>query len=362
MSFLFLSIFLSAVIGFIITAWIRSFDIYEKETFTAMIMAFFAGGTTSVIVALVLYSFLGLFNIDDDMLSTTLGSFLVIGPVEELAKFTGLLIVYALIRRQFNELTDGIIYMSCVALGFSIIENYFYANAGENSQSLLIYRAFITTPAHISFSALVGYAWYRYRKENKPFALVILGLAIASLLHGVYDALAFSPYFNILLLVYLYLIMKMTLRVVQYTNILSPFRPGFTALFDNPTGEMVNDFECPCCTSSAPKAIYRSSYITSWYCESCGHHISTVRDIGRMFRIFAPEYKRFRKKITPGRPGNKYTLPSVYGVAFIDERRETGFFRVDDVAERIRIINETLLTRFTKRSIFSGNMLKRLIE
>jgi hypothetical protein len=42
MSFLNISIYLSAVIGVIIIAWIRSFDIYEKETFLSMLWAFLA--------------------------------------------------------------------------------------------------------------------------------------------------------------------------------------------------------------------------------------------------------------------------------------------------------------------------------
>jgi len=178
MSFLLLSIILSSIIGIIIIAWIRSFDIYEKETFNAMLLAFFVGGTSSVVIAIGIYQFLELFGIDNNAISTATGSFLVIGPVEEFAKLIGLIIVYSLIRRQFNELTDGIIYMSCVALGFSIIENFFYANAGENSQYLLVYRAFISTPAHISFSVLIGYSWYRHKREGKSLLMVILALMV----------------------------------------------------------------------------------------------------------------------------------------------------------------------------------------
>ena len=46
MTFIHLSVWISALIGVIIIAWIRSFDIYEKETFIAMLWAFLAGGIT----------------------------------------------------------------------------------------------------------------------------------------------------------------------------------------------------------------------------------------------------------------------------------------------------------------------------
>jgi RsiW-degrading membrane proteinase PrsW (M82 family) len=362
MSFLNISIYLSALIGVIIIAWIRSFDIYEKETFRAMIWAFLAGGVTSVLIALGLYEFLRHFGLEDDVITNTLGSIFIIGPVEEFAKLTGLLVVYALIRKQFNELTDGIIYMSCVALGFSIIENFFYANSGEGTEYLLIYRAFISTPAHIAFSVIIGYAWYRYKKENKPFRTVVLAMAVASLLHGVFDALAFSPWFNFLLLVYLWLILRQSLRLVQYTNVVSPFRPGFEALFETASEEKAEGIECPNCGSAAPKELYRNKYFTACLCDVCGYHIASRGDIRKIFRLFAPEYKRLTKKLKPVRLSDGRTLMSVYGSAFLGNNGTGGFFRVGELAGKLQAINDELITRFRKQSFVSANLLKRFFE
>ncbi|NLE34057.1 MAG: PrsW family intramembrane metalloprotease [Bacteroidales bacterium] len=362
MPFIHLSVWISAIIGVLIIAWIRSFDIYEKETFIAMLWAFLAGGVTSVMVALGIYEFLKIFGLDDAAVSTTLGSFLIIGPVEEFAKLTGLVVVYVLIKNQFNELTDGVIYMSCVALGFSIIENYFYANSGEGTQYLLVYRAFISTPAHISFSAIIGFAWYRHKRENKPFGSVIVALVVASLLHGIFDALAFSPYFNFLLLIYLYLVLRQTLRVVQYTNIISPFRPGFAALFENSAGEAVEKVECPYCGSAAPKELYRNRFFSACRCDSCGYHIASRNDIRKIFRIFAPEYKRLGRKLVPARFSDGRTMMSVYGSVFFASSGNPGFFRVTDLADRLQAINDELVNYFRKRSFISANLLKRLFD
>lgn len=362
MDFLHLSIILSTIIGVIIIAWIRSFDIYEKETFLAMLWAFFAGGVTSVMTALGIYEFLGLFGVEDEVISNTLGSILVIGPVEEFAKLAGLVVVYVLIRKRFNELTDGIIYMSCVALGFSIIENFFYANAGEGNQYLLIYRAFICTPAHISFSVIIGYAWYRYKRENKPLRTVIIALAFASILHGIFDALAFSPWFNFLLIIYLWLIMKQSLKLVQYSNVVSPFRPAFAALFDTPSGETAEEIECPNCGSSGQKEVVRNSFFTACRCDNCGYHIASRNDIRKIFRVFAPEYKRLSKKLIPARFSDGRTVMSVYGSAFFGDGGRKGFFMVSEVAEQLQTINEELIHRFRKHSFISANILRRFFE
>ena len=362
MSFIYLSIFLSAIIGLLIIAWIRSFDIYEKETFLAMFWAFLAGGASSVFVALAIYEILRISGIDDTAVSTTLGSFLIIGPAEEFAKLTGLMIVYGLIRRRFNELTDGIIYMACVALGFSIIENYFYANTGEGSQYLLFYRVFISTPAHVSFSIIIGYAWYRHKVEKKPVTIVIGALLAASILHGIFDALAFSPWFNFLLIIYLYLIINQSLKIIQYTNIMSPFRPDFSEMFDHPAGEAVAGLECPYCKSAAPKPLIKNNYFSACRCNNCGHHISSVREIGKIFRIFAPEYKRFGKKLSPVKSGDGRIWLSVYGAAFFRSRGDHGFFRVSDVADRIKAINDANVIRFRKSSFITAGMLGRIFD
>lgn len=362
MNFLNLSVFLSAIIGIIIIAWIRSFDIYEKETFRAMLLAFITGGTASVLIALAIYRFLKLFGITTEVIGTATGSFLFIGPVEEFAKLSGFVIVYFLIRKQFNELTDGVIYMACVALGFSIIENYFYANADEGSQFLLIFRAFISTPAHISFSVILGYAWYRYKKENKSFAIVIIALIAASILHGIFDAIALSIYWNFLLVIYLYLILRQSLRIVQYSNILSPFRPGFSELFETSSHDTANDTVCPYCGSSDPKPLFRNRYFSACKCNNCGFYISSLKEIEKIFRIFAPEYKRFNRKIRVVRLNGLKDFFSVYDVAFFEDFGKPGFFRINDISEKLKQINDDMVARFRKSFIFSSDFFRRIFE
>ena len=159
------------------------------------------------------------------------GSFIIIGPVEEGAKLLGLIITYRLIRKQVNEISDGIIYISCVALGFSLIENITYSIQGNGSEFLLLYRVILCTPAHLAFSGFMGYAYYRYKFENKPFKIVLIAFLLSSILHGIYDAIAFTEILKFLLIFYVYIIFNQLIIIIQLTNLISPFRPKFMDMF-----------------------------------------------------------------------------------------------------------------------------------
>jgi RsiW-degrading membrane proteinase PrsW (M82 family) len=361
MNFFHLSILISVIIGIALIAKIRSYDIYEKETFAAMFFAFFTGGTASVVVALVLYELLGLAGIDDSMISTVAGSFLFIGPLEEFAKLAGLILVYLLIKKQFNEVTDGLVYISCVALGFSIIENFFYANSGPGTEHLIVFRAFISTPAHISFSCIIGYAWYRFKNENRPFSTVVIAFIIASVLHGIFDALAFSSYFRFLLFFYLWIIIHQSFKIMQYSNIISPFRPVFDDLFTVQEESLAPETVCPYCKSAAPKPKFVNRYFTAYRCDSCGYHMVSMKDLRNIFRHFAPEYKKFSRKIFPVNiAGKRYS--GVYGSAFFEEGADFGFFMVEETSARLKLLNEAIVSGFMKAGPIPGKLLLKLIN
>ena len=361
MNFIVISIIFSVLIGMIIIAGIRSYDIYEKETFIAMFTAFILGGAISVFIALCLYELTEFLGIDERQMNPIVKAFVIIGPLEELSKLSGLIMVYFLLKKQFNEVTDGVIYISCVALGFSIIENFFYANGGPGSESLLIFRAFTSTPAHISFSCIIGYAWYRYKMENRPFTAVIYALLVASLLHGIFDAIAFSQYFRFLLLFYLWVIIRQSLRLVQYSNIVSPFKPKFIDLFSTHEEQTAEVKECPYCRSKAPKAKFKNAFFTAYRCDTCGYHFSSIMNLKNIFRLFAPEYKRFSRKIFPVKISDKRYL-SVYGSAFFDDNAEYGFFKIEEVETRIRLLNESIVSRFVKTTFIPKKLLSRMID
>ncbi|MEX0323291.1 MAG: PrsW family intramembrane metalloprotease [Puniceicoccaceae bacterium] len=115
---------------------------------------------------------------------------LVIGPIEELAKF--LPFVFILARsRHFDEELDGIIYAAFIALGFALNENRFYLSMLEGGQAVA--RSLISPIIHALFASVWGYAYGFSGRFKIPHWLTItLGLLLAMFLHGIYDFYAFS--------------------------------------------------------------------------------------------------------------------------------------------------------------------------
>jgi RsiW-degrading membrane proteinase PrsW (M82 family) len=105
--------------------------------------------------------------------------FVRVSLVEEVAKLLPFL-VFALPRRELDEPMDGIVYAVAAALGFATVENTLYAQAAGGT--VLVYRAFTSTLAHVAFSGLWGYAFALRRRAVRVFAASVA-------LHGAYDHL-----------------------------------------------------------------------------------------------------------------------------------------------------------------------------
>jgi protease PrsW len=116
--------------------------------------------------------------------------------IEETVKFAlaALLILW---RKQVDEPIDLIIYMICVALGFSALENALFLIAplanGDVMQTVLAnnLRFIGATLLHVIASATVGFSMalaYSHKRHVRPFA-VALGLILAIALHALFNFL-----------------------------------------------------------------------------------------------------------------------------------------------------------------------------
>lgn len=106
-------------------------------------------------------------------------NFVRVALVEELSKLLPFLL-FAYRHREMDGPMDGIVYAVAVALGFATVENTLYARAFGGD--VLVYRAFTSTLAHVSFSGLWGYAFGLHGKSVRAFAAAVA-------LHGAYDLL-----------------------------------------------------------------------------------------------------------------------------------------------------------------------------
>jgi protease PrsW len=108
--------------------------------------------------------------------------------VEEILKAT--VFGISVRSREFNNLTDGIVYGSAVGFGFGMVENLVYfvqnANAGGDSWvQLVVFRTFFSAMMHAVSSAIfasfLGFGRFRY--GDIPVRFVVYGIVPAALLH-----------------------------------------------------------------------------------------------------------------------------------------------------------------------------------
>ena len=153
------------------------------------------------------------------------GCFVVIGPIEELAKFAVVrLWIYR--RPEFDEPIDGIVYASAAALGFASLENALYVldfHKHDVRWALLASRAFLAVPGHVLFSSMWGYALGRAKFKRYPVAAMVL---LAAVLHASYDFLALLPPTRPLVLVLVVTLFVLVGVQIRALSADSPFKPS----------------------------------------------------------------------------------------------------------------------------------------
>lgn len=117
-------------------------------------------------------------------------SLLVVGPVEEGAKWA---VLVAVVTRwkAFDEEIDGLVYAATIALGFACVESLLYLP--RLPWEGRVARALSTPLSHAVFSSAfgfgVGHARFVATSRAARWGWPIATLAVAALAHGVYDAL-----------------------------------------------------------------------------------------------------------------------------------------------------------------------------
>ena len=173
-------------------------DRHEKEPIALLLLLIF-GGLLATVTSFVLETissfgeaYLAVMMPSAVILTTTISAMLV-GIIEESSKYF-FLKKFSFNRKAFDYTFDGLVYAVYVSLGFALAENLLYVFSYGISVALP--RALLTIPAHMSFGVYMG-AFYGLAKvydamgdsdASKRYARI--GLIVAMVLHGVYDALA----------------------------------------------------------------------------------------------------------------------------------------------------------------------------
>jgi RsiW-degrading membrane proteinase PrsW (M82 family) len=348
-------IVLSFLCGLALIKHLRTHDIYEKEPFLTMAAVMIWGGLCAVIFSVILYTFvqkLGITKFDN-----ILGALLIIGPIEEGAKFLALLSSYWIFKRDFDEPTDGVIYMSCVAGGFSLIENFFYATQAPESGYLLFLRLFISTPLHIFASLLMGLALYVFinmdARQRKIFnlgpRLFVVTYVYAVFLHGLFDGLIFHGWLAIFLFIVLRKANNRALCVLSYTTAKSSFRitlKEFIETYQNPLKH--RGLECVKCGNVHAKDTYILGKIRLQRCEQCGSFVTSIQSLYALFHHFGADFRNLTHHYSQSHIG-----PKRYGTIFqgnyISEDKQLAFFTLEELNTALLEFRAQLIHELEKK-------------
>lgn len=183
-------LFISLAPVLIIAFYVYSRDRFEKEPFSILIKALFAG-VLIVLPAVLIEKFLTfLYPVTEGLEYAGYTAFVVAGFTEEAMKFLAFYVFFWK-ERNFNEKFDGIVYAVYIALGFAGIENIMYVFSGGVGVGIV--RALTAVPAHALFGIVMGYYFSLARFSiNRRTLYLILAFVMPYLFHGIYDFLLMS--------------------------------------------------------------------------------------------------------------------------------------------------------------------------
>lgn len=167
-------------------------DKYRPEP-RRLIVVTFLFGCLSTIPAAILEGIFGvgqLLESDPDLITIATGMLLVVGPIEEICKFSVVrLVPYRSL--YFDEPMDGLVYGAAASLGFASLENLVYVLS--YGPEVMFFRAPISTLGHLTFGSIWGYALGQHHSSGGgKIELVIGGLALAAVIHALFNIMVFT--------------------------------------------------------------------------------------------------------------------------------------------------------------------------
>ncbi|HEX8731276.1 MAG TPA: PrsW family glutamic-type intramembrane protease [Ktedonobacterales bacterium] len=179
-------------------------DRYEREPLLTMLGAFLWGAVIAIPPTLFIErglngALIGMLGAHGDSLALLRAAIQAssAGVAEELVKGAGLLVLLLVLRDEFDNVTDGVIYGALIGAGFAMVENFVYFAVTPHAElgTLIVGRVALGWLSHSTFSALVGagLGYIRETRNRRARWLAPLGgLLGAIILHTYFDFIAFS--------------------------------------------------------------------------------------------------------------------------------------------------------------------------
>lgn len=175
--------------------WIRNTEKYHRERWWPIIFCFIWGATIAVIAAMILELVLQVSiapSIEDQNIFGLITAIIIAPFAEELTK--PLALRFKTVKKELDELEDGLIYGAVAGLGFSATENLLYGSTFLTYGLLFFFllimmRSFGGCLLHASATAWTGYGYGRVIMKRTRLIRVVPYLLLAILVHAFYNSL-----------------------------------------------------------------------------------------------------------------------------------------------------------------------------
>ncbi len=198
------TILLSLVVAFIpalgYTLLVWWLDRYEREPFRLLLIAFLWGAVPAIALAILLEVRLG-----DPFAALELAALrqfatdsLLVPVIEEVTKGLALFLLFVVVRNEFDNVLDGIVYGSVIGFGFAMTENALYftdllrRGGADRFTDVVVLRILLFGLNHAFYSAIVGAGFGLAAEVTGPlrrwrWVFPVLGLLLAIAFHAVHN-------------------------------------------------------------------------------------------------------------------------------------------------------------------------------
>ena len=184
---------------------IRNSEEGNVEPWETLWTAFFWGGLSGIFLAMVLNTIgtvfiLGILHgtseYDLETTAIIVGAVIVAPIVEEFVKPL-VMLRNADVKKEIDEVEDGLVYGAACGLGFGATENVYYGVTAGTAVGgvagvfiIVVLRTFSSILLHLVASSFTGYGIAKYQVQGTSFGVVIKYYFLAVFIHAAWNAMA----------------------------------------------------------------------------------------------------------------------------------------------------------------------------
>jgi len=178
--------------------FLRWLDRYEREPFKHIFITFLAGAVFSSGLSYVANTFVSV--VSRAFLTTAGHDYIVpslVAPLVEEFNKGMMVVLFAYISKEFDNITDGLLYGAVVGLGFAFAENIHYFMSVYNESGLfawihnMYFRSLFCAGLHAAATATFGacMAYGRHARFSERIVSLVVGYFLAVMIHSFWNSL-----------------------------------------------------------------------------------------------------------------------------------------------------------------------------